>query len=83
MSQQMRNCVCKMQTATTGTRPLLVASQYSVKGTLTRRPSSHSIIQFKHYSGDAFSDDIKLNIQCYAFVDDLHSVWIDSVMTYS
>ena len=26
--QQMRNCVCKTQTATTGTRPPLVASQY-------------------------------------------------------
>ena len=29
MSQQMRNCVCKTQTATTGTRPPLVASQYN------------------------------------------------------
>ena len=28
VSQQMRNCVCKTQTATTGTRPPLVASQY-------------------------------------------------------
>ena len=28
--QQMRNCVCKTQTATTGTRPPLVASQYSL-----------------------------------------------------
>ena len=27
--QQMRNCVCKTQTATTGTRPPLVASQYN------------------------------------------------------
>ena len=27
--QQMRNCVCKMQTANTGTRPPLVASQYN------------------------------------------------------
>ena len=30
VSQQMRNCVCKTQTATTGTRPPLVASQYMV-----------------------------------------------------
>ena len=29
VAQQMRNCVCKTQTATTGTRPPLVASQYS------------------------------------------------------
>ena len=28
VAQQMRNCVCKTQTATTGTRPPLVASQY-------------------------------------------------------
>ena len=28
VSQQMRNCVCKTRTATTGTRPPLVASQY-------------------------------------------------------
>ena len=29
VAQQMRNCVCKTQTATTGTRPPLVASQYT------------------------------------------------------
>ena len=28
VARQMRNCVCKTQTATTGTRPPLVASQY-------------------------------------------------------
>ena len=30
VAQQMRNCVCKMQTATIGTRPPLVASQYII-----------------------------------------------------
>ena len=30
VSQQMRNCVYKTQTATTGTRPPLVASQYRI-----------------------------------------------------
>ena len=30
VAQQMRNCVCKTQTATTGTRPPLVASQYMI-----------------------------------------------------
>ena len=29
VSQQMRNCLCKTQTAITGTRPPLVASQYT------------------------------------------------------
>ena len=31
MSQQMRNCVCETQTATTSTRPPLVASQYTLQ----------------------------------------------------
>ena len=34
VAQQMRNCVCKTQTATTGTRPPLVASQYSRRNSL-------------------------------------------------
>ena len=38
VSQQMRNCVCKTQTATTGTRPPLVASQCSFAGLIRRSP---------------------------------------------
>ena len=37
VSQQMRNCVCKTQTATTGTRPPLVASQYTMSVLIPRQ----------------------------------------------
>ena len=36
--QNMHNCVCKTQTATTGTRPSLVASQYSFAGLIRQTP---------------------------------------------
>ena len=53
VAQQMRNCVCKTQTATTGTRPPLVASQYTLKTSKICTAGSWIIDRFKVYLSEA------------------------------